>query len=91
MKLSKLKKNDKIEITWLDSNNPEPQCWTREDEFLERDPRVKISSCCYYLGRRKGFINTSADRSRDNAEFEPLVNRMLSIPVGCVVKVRRLR
>ncbi len=91
MKLSKLKKGNRIEITWLDSNNPEPNHWTQEDKFQKRNPRVTICSCCYFQGMRKGFVNTSADRSLDNGKFELLVNRMLSIPVGCIVKVRKLR
>jgi hypothetical protein len=90
MKLSKLRPNDRVKVTWLDANSPAEQGWVDLDELKESDFEFRIESVGTVAAIDKNYISLVADQCV-NPEFKNVVSRVVNIPVGCVQKVRRVR
>ncbi len=89
-KNNRLKKHDKIEIDWIDSFRQHGG-WVSEADinFKKDDERSKSIHCIGY------FIKSTSDnvylaQQRDGQEEEGLSN-IVSIPHGCVLKIRKLK
>ncbi len=83
---------DKLEITWLDTNSPEKDSWFHEDDFVGSKNVMKIKSLSFYFGIKGKFVNIASDRMQaDPGEFNLLINRRLSIPLGCITRVKKIK
>lgn len=88
----KFKIGDQIEITWLDTNSPLNDGWGQEDSFIGSSNIMKIKSLSFYFGVKDKFINIAADRMQADPEvYNLLTNRRLSIPLGCITKVKKIK
>jgi hypothetical protein len=53
---------------------------------------MKIKSLSFYFGVEGKFVNIAADLMQANRdEYDLLINRRLSIPLGCITKVRKIK
>lgn len=88
----KFKYGDQIEITWMDTNSPTKDCWFSEDDFIDSENIMKIKSLSFYFGIMGKFVNLAADRMQaDPEEYDLIINRRLSIPLGCITKVKKIK
>jgi len=87
--LPKLKIGDLIEVAWLDSSTTDVNGWQCEDEFIENEILMEVKTVSYFYGRVKGHINLAADKTLSK-EYKKLINRRLSIPLGCIMNIRKI-
>ncbi len=87
--LPKLKIGDLIEVTWLDSSTADINGWQCAEEFVDNEILMEIRTTSYFYGRKKDHINVAADKT-SSEEYTKLINRRLSIPLGCITSIRKL-
>jgi len=87
--IPKLKIGDLVEVTWFDSSTADVNGWQREDELIDNEILMEIKTASYFYGRVKDHINLAADRTVSE-EYRKLINRRLSIPLGCITNIRKI-
>ncbi len=85
----KLKISDRIEITWLDSNTQIKNGWDNAEEFVKENTKMRIKSLSYFYGIVDNQLNIAADRIIGK-KYTTLINRKMTIPLGCIEKVRKI-
>jgi len=86
---NELKIGDLIEVIWLDTNTPIKDGWTPAKKYIGSNTKMKIHSVSYFFGIKEGQLNIAADKMIDK-KYDPLINRRMSIPLGCIEKVRKI-
>lgn len=87
-KYPNLKIGDRIEIYWLDSASASG--WSDETAFQTEHGSARIKSTGYFLGITNDSVQLVGDRQY-NEGYTPRINRGISIPVGCIEKILKLR
>jgi len=85
----KFKIGDRIEIIWLDSSSPRNDGWYLENDFIGSKAEMRIKTTSYFYGIERKHINIAADKMIDK-KYDIMVNKRLSIPLGCIEKVRKI-
>ena len=89
MKTSKLKRGRLIEVTWRDSNTPTATWYTKREIAEHHNTDLLIKSAGYFYGINKLFLPLYGG-SFAGEEYAQRYERITAIPVGCIVKVRKL-
>ena len=83
-----MKRGKLIEVTWRDSNTP-MENWYTENEIAEHHQTdLLLKSAGYFYGKNKWFL-TLYGGSFCGEEYKSRYARIVSIPVGCIVKVKQ--
>jgi len=90
LKFPTLKMGDVIEVTWLDSNTKHHGGWEKEVDFFHEDTNLVIKSVSFFIGEKDGSIKLAADRFA-MIGFETEINRTMTIPVGCIMTLKKLK
>lgn len=90
MKVPKIETGDLIEVMWIDANSPRSCFWMTEGELADRLPRMEIRSVGYFFREIDEYLVMKGDMS-DSDEYEKVINRVFSIPVGCITEIHRLK
>jgi hypothetical protein len=76
-----------VAVTWLDSVQPETYGWVGEgDAFMDGDQ--ELLSVGLYIGETATHIRIAGDLYRGSEQYAERMNRPISIPKGCIVRVR---
>jgi len=78
-----------VEIRWIDSSSHPENVWRREDEYLTEKP-ARIRTLGYVIGVKESHIVIAGDRG-DNKGFVTMINRCMTIPVGCIKSIRVIK
>ncbi len=90
MKLPKLKEGDRILVIWVDSFTPTHSDWMDSDDLDEHlGTCVEICTLGTYVRNDKNFIHLCASVAKVDGEIMGYLNPM-TIPVGCITKVKKL-
>ena len=84
----KFKIGQRIEVTWLDSNTRIKEEWADAEEFTKENSKMIIKSVSYFYGIVGKQLNIASDKMIDK-KYVILINRKMTIPLGCVIKVRK--
>ena len=85
----KFKIGQRIEVTWLDSNTRIREEWADAKEFTKENSKMTIKSASYFYGIVDKQLNIAADKIADK-QYITLINRKMTIPIGCIIKVRKI-
>ena len=88
-KLPKLKEGDLIEVIWFDAFTEESNPWTSPDDAKSVN-RLIAYSVGFFVTIKKDLIRIVADRLAECGNII-CINRWMTIPLGCVIKVRKLK
>ena len=85
----KFKIGDKMEIIWVDPSSPRNDGWFPEIEYIGSKTEMRVKSTSYFYGVEDKHLNIAADKMIDQ-KYDIMVNRRLSIPLGCIKKVKKI-
>ena len=85
--MRKLKKFDKCEVFWLDSNGDSG--WQKED-YYDSEKWIEYTTCGYYLGQTKRAMNfVLSKRVSLNSDGTTLVDSFMQIPKKAILKIKK--
>jgi hypothetical protein len=89
MKISKFKKDDSINIKWLDTYDPDLSAWANDEEILssiKKTENIAIAkSRGYFYCKDKNYIYIYGDKVFD------MYSRVAGIPINCIIEISKGR
>lgn len=88
--MKKLKKFDKVEVKWMDSNGDTG--WTKEDYYKDSEDAIEHFTCGYFLNYTKRAINVVLSRSVwTDKKGLCNVDSLMQIPKVAILSIKKLK
>ena len=89
--LRELKCGDNVLITWIDASNMVGATWSTEEEVTEWfGHEMVMESIGKFVSKSKKSICVCGDISK-NEVFRIIHSRVMTVPIGCILKIEKLK